>query len=33
MSHPLLIEIQRFALGKNNFHREEQAESKLNIKD
>lgn len=28
MNHPLLIEIQRFAAGKNAYHRDEPPESK-----
>lgn len=29
MNNPLLLEIQRFAVGKNAFHREEPPEGKM----
>lgn len=29
MNHPLLLEIQRFAVGKNAFHREEPPEGEF----
>lgn len=31
MNNPLLVEIQRFAVGKNAYHREEIPESKKNL--
>lgn len=29
MNHSLLIEMQRFAIGKNAYHREEQTEGNI----